>query len=129
MKTTLLSIIAIFILSSCASVTELPVSNIVPAATIKAKTKQDKNNNYNITVAADNLASPDRLTPPKNVYVVWINTRNSGVKNLGQLENKNAESSSLETLTAFEPIEIFITAEEEGNISHPSGIEISRADL
>lgn len=129
MKKVILFSFVMFLIASCASVTQLPVSDITPAASIKAKLKQDNNNNYIVTVSTTNLASPERLSPPKKAYVVWINTKNNEVKNLGQLVNKNAKNSSLQTLTVFEPEEIFITAEEEGNVSYPSGIEISRANL
>ncbi|NJK96635.1 MAG: hypothetical protein HC905_18460 [Bacteroidales bacterium] len=39
------------------------------------------------------------------------------------------QKATLETLTSFDPQEIFITAEEEGNISYASGLEISRVSF
>lgn len=128
MKNFTLIMVFMFLLASCATESKFPVSGVVPAATIKAKKKQDKNNNFIISVSAKDLASPSRLSPSKNVYVVWIDTKN-GVKNIGQLANKNAGKSVLETLTVFEPEEIFITAEEQGNVSYPSGTEISRVSF
>ena len=129
MKTISLSLIFLFALASCSSEKIFPVSPKTPAAKITVKQKKDKNNNYHISVSAKNLASPDRLEPARKVYVIWITTKNNGIKNIGQLNNENAENSGLETVTAFEPKEIFITAEEAGNVSYPSNFEISRISL
>lgn len=117
--------IMVLILASCATTEKFPVSDVLPAADITVKTKQDKHNNYKINVKAKNLASPERLTPPKSFYVVWVES-SEGLKNVGQLTNKNARTAELETLTPFEVNAIFITAEERGDISYPAGMEISR---
>lgn len=129
MKTITLSILMVIFLAGCAAYTEFPVSNAAPAATIKVKEKKDKNENTVVSVTANNLASAERLNPSKKVYVVWITTPNNGVKNLGQLMHENAKKASLEATTAFEPVEVFITAEDRGNISYPSDFEISRVSL
>lgn len=126
MKKVILSIILMFLMTSCATITEFPVSSVTPAAKITASLKRDKQNNFAITITANYLASPDRLSPAKNTYVVWIVTRQNDIKNIGQLNFKNANKTTLATLTAFEPVEIFITAEDDGSISYPRGIEISR---
>ncbi|MBJ2172661.1 hypothetical protein JBL43_00320 [Aureibaculum sp. A20] len=114
---------------SCGTTKKFPLSDLVPAAEITVSKKQDNNNNYVIEVSAENLASADRLDPPKNNYVVWIVTEDNGIKNVGQLSNKNAKKVELETTTPFDVKEIFITAENEGNITYPSGIEITRTTL
>jgi hypothetical protein len=119
----------IILLSSCASTAKFPVSSVTPAAEIVAKMKEDKNNNSVVEVTAKNLASAERLNPPKNNYVVWIVTEDNGIKNIGQLMNKNGNKSVLETTTPFKVKEIFITAEEQGNISLPRGVEISRTSF
>lgn len=124
-----LFIALVFILTSCATTTKFPISSIVPAAEIVAKIKQDKNKNYAIEIIAKNLASPDRLNPPKNNYSVWIVTEKNGTKNLGQLINKNAKKTVLKTTTPFKVVEIFITTENQGNISYPTGDEISRVSF
>lgn len=129
MKTIFTLFVIIFLVSSCATTSKFPVSDITPAATINASRQQDKNGNYKISVVANNLSSADRLNPPKKVYVVWITTEQNGTKNLGQLKNKNAQKASLETVTSFDPQQIFITAEDEGNISYAAGPEISRVSF
>jgi len=117
----------IALISSCASTAMFPVSVTVPAAVIKATKKQDPNNNYVIELIAENLAEASRLDPPMNNYSVWIVTSNGDTKNVGQLSNKNARKAVLKTLTPFNVKEIFITAEKQGNLTAPEGLEISRA--
>lgn len=129
MKLVSLFSLILFLVSGCATTTKFPVSNVAPAATIKVSKKMDKNENTVVNVVANNLASAERLDPSKSVYVVWISTRNKGVINLGQLKHENAKKSTLETKTAFEPLEVFITAENQGNVTYPSGTEISRVSL
>jgi len=117
--------LAVFI-SSCATTAQFPVSSVTPAADIVAKMKQDKNGNYKVLITAKNLASAERLDPPKKYYVVWSNTEKEGVRSLGKLIINNAETTSLETVTPFKFTEIFITAEELEDVTYPSGVEISR---
>jgi len=126
MKSILLSVL-ILVMASCATVVKFPVSSVAPAADIKAKIKNDKQKNYVIEVTANYLASAERLSPPKKLYIVWMVTAENGVSNIGQMINENAQKMKLETLTSFDPKEIFITAENEGTVTFPSGIEISRA--
>lgn len=122
-------ITSIILLSSCAKKVNFPLSNIVPAAEITVTKKQDKNDNLTLEITAENLASADRLSPPKNNYSVWIVTENNGTKNIGQMIVKNGKKTSLKTTTPFNVKEIFITAEEQSDLTYPTGIEISRITL
>ena len=116
----------IALLTSCASTAKFPVSTVTPAAQITAEMKQDKNNNYVIGVTANHLAEAGRLTPPRNNYSIWIVVDNGMVKNAGQLTMKNAKKASLKIITPFIVKEIFITAEDQGDLTYPAGTEISR---
>ena len=122
-----LSILAlVLIISSCANTAKFPVSNVTPAADIVATMNRDNNGNYKISVTAKNLAAVERLNPPKTAYVVWIVTEKDGVRNIGKMLNKNAQTTNLETLTPFKFSEVFITAEDQVDASYPNGLEISR---
>lgn len=122
-----LAIIAIVaIATSCATTVRFPVSSIVPGADITVTKDQDKNNNYVIVLTAKNLAEASRLNPPMNNYSVWIETTDGMVKNIGQLDNKNAKKAVLRTVSPFDVREVFITAENQGNLTYPAGVEISR---
>ena len=114
------------LMTSCASIAKFPVSSTVPAADITVTKKQDKNNNYVIELTARNLAEVSRINPQMNNYSVWIVVDNGTTKNVGQLTNNNAKKAVLKTVTPFDVKEIFITAEEQGDLSYPAGTEISR---
>jgi len=114
------------LLASCSSIAKFPVSTTVPAAEITATKKMDRNKNYVIQLTAKNLAEASRLDVPMKNYSVWIVVDNGTTKNIGQLINKNAQTAVLKTTTPFNVDEIFITAEEKGDLSYPQGVEISR---
>jgi len=124
MKTKVLFIAVISLLTSCATTAKFPVSEVTPAAEITASKKQDRNKNYVIEVTAKNLASADRLNPAKKNYSVWIVVEDGTTKNIGQLNIKNAEKATLSTVSPYNVKEIFITAEDLGDLNYPTGIEI-----
>ena len=117
------------LLAGCASSAKFPVSTVAPAAVITAKKTLDKNKNYVVELVALNLTSPERLNPPKDHYNVWIVTEQNEYKNLGQIMNANAKKVVFRTLTPFNPKEIILTAEDEGNRPMPTGIEIARTSF
>ena len=118
-----LSILTLCIVTSCATQVEFPVSKVSPGADITAKFKQDKNDNYSIDLEAKNLTTPDRLDPPKEMYVVWIETAR-GTKNLGKLTMSSGlfsskRTGSLSTTSAFKPQRFLITAENSSTNNEP----------
>lgn len=109
---------------SCAKKIAFQRSSVVPAAEGSVKVKKDKNSNYTIDLDVIHLADPKRLNPSKEVYIVWMGTENNGTKNVGQLKTSSsmfskALKSSLSTVTAFKPIRIFITAEDNATVQYP----------
>lgn len=118
--------ISFLVLTSCSSTLKLPVSNETPAAVITVKQKKDKNENHTLIITAENLASAQRLSPSRETYVVWVETAQNGLKNVGQLNPENGKKATLETVSSFEPVEIIITAEDKGSVSIPTGTEITR---
>ena len=81
--------------------------------------KEDKNNNYSIKLEITNLAAVDRLEPPKNSYVVWMETDRGSARNIGRIVTTNSLKVSFETVSSFRPTRIFITAEENENALYP----------
>ncbi|HBS85162.1 MAG TPA: hypothetical protein DEA97_01315 [Bacteroidales bacterium] len=121
------AIIGVFaLMTTCVSTAKFPISKTVPAADITATKKQDDNKNYVIELTAKNLAEANRLNPQMNNYSVWIVIDNGTTKNIGQLTNKNGQKAVLVAVTPYDVKEIFITAEEKGDLSYPAGVEISR---
>jgi hypothetical protein len=99
-------------------------SGVVPAARGDVKVKKDKNQNYAIDVKITNLAEPDRLQPPKQLYMLWMITDQNVTKNLGQIETSDGTFSktlkaSFRTVTTFKPLKVFITAENDPNVQFP----------
>lgn len=121
---TIAMVLMIFAFSSCATKAIFLSSSIVPAAEGIITIKEDGNKNYLIKVKTTNLADSQRLSPPKNVYVVWMVTENSSTKNIGQIISSSSTlsktlKSSFETVSSFKPTKIFITAENEADIQYP----------
>ena len=121
---TITAAMMLFIMSSCARKISFQKSSVVPAAEGSVKIKKDKNDNYRINVAISNLAEPKRLQPAKSTYVVWMDTDNNRIKNIGQINSSTGFLSgklkaSFETVSAFKPIKIFITAEDDAAVQYP----------
>lgn len=120
---------AVFVLllvcfSACARKMTFARSVVVPAAEGRVKIKKDKNDNYAIDVSVRNLAEARNLRPPKQTYVVWMQTRDDGTKNIGQLNSSSGFLSkklkgSLSTVSSHRPTSFFITAEDVGDVQHP----------
>ncbi len=125
----IVTLVFLSMILSCASTHSFPVSEVIPAAEISVKKAKDKNNNYTIELTAKYLASPERLSPPRKNYSVWIILENGDVKNVGQLSGPNGKTVTLKTVTPFNVREIFITAEDRGDNIQPLGIEISRTQF
>jgi hypothetical protein len=114
------------ILFSCSKKITFSTSAVVPAAEGSVKIKKDKNENYAVDLTVHHLSAPDRLMEAKNLYIVWANTKENGVRNMGQLKSghgifSKALTGSLKTVTTFEPVNFFITAEKDASIRYPEG--------
>ncbi|GCC50465.1 hypothetical protein SanaruYs_06800 [Chryseotalea sanaruensis] len=111
-------------ITSCSQKIPFLTSSVVPSAEGVVTVKSDDNKNYIIDLSVMRLADPTRLTPSKVGYIVWMETENNRVKNIGQLKTSTGFmsktlTSSLATVTPFKPIEIFITGEEDVATLHP----------
>jgi hypothetical protein len=115
---------ALVLMTSCSRKMTFQTSSITPAAQGSVKVKKDNNNNYSIHVQVSHLAPPDKLTPPKQVYVVWMVPENSRTRNIGQLVTSKGFLSgkykaSLKTVTTFKPDRFLISAEDNPAVSFP----------
>jgi hypothetical protein len=116
----------IVFLASCSSISKFPVSEVTPAANIVVYRHHDSNGNNTLVIKAKNLAATERLSPPKQTYVVWVVLEDHTAKNIGQMKIINAKKAEIRTLTAFKYSEIFITAEDQAEVQYPGNMEISR---
>jgi hypothetical protein len=113
------------LLSACAKKIAFQTSAIVPAARGNVKVKKDNNSNYAIKVFIRNLAEVKRLSPPKTAYIVWMETSQQPVKNIGKIDSDNKRFSnklkaSFESVSPTKPTKIFITAEDDASTQYPS---------
>jgi hypothetical protein len=111
--------------SSCSRKFVFMNSSVVPAAEGSVNIKKDRNKNYEVKVDIDNLAEPDKLQPPRQMYVIWMLTDQNLTKNLGHIKTSkgvfsNALNASFKTVSSFKPVKIFITAEDDPNVTNPS---------
>lgn len=122
----------IFILSSCGtSKMAFQTSSVVPSAEGSVKVKKDNNKNYSVDLKVIRLANAEKLSPPKKMYIVWMNTSQDGVKKIGQLKTSSgllssSLKSSLKTTVPYEPTGFFITAEDDADVFSPSGQVVMR---
>ncbi|RFS17045.1 hypothetical protein [Emticicia sp. C21] len=101
------------------------LSTVVPLATGYVDIKPDHNKNYIIAVKVADLAEAKKLIPAKQVYVVWIITEQTIIKNIGEINGSTGFFSkkvkpSLETVSPFKPIKVFITTEYNASVQYPS---------
>ncbi len=118
------SVMILMFSSSCARKISFQNSSVVPAAQGSVKLKKDNNNNYQIQIFLGNLAEPGRLDPPKSHYVVWMESDNNYIKNIGQINSSSSFMSkrltaTFETVTAVKPTKIYITAENDPGVQYP----------
>ena len=119
-----LSIIISVGFQSCDNKIHFEKSSVVPAAEGWIEINKDKNDNYKIELKVKRLAEPQRLTPPKSLYIVWVETEQNEAKNVGMLKTAGGViskelTSTLNTITPYKPVSIFITAEDSANITNP----------
>ena len=105
----------ILLIYSCGNKIPMKKSSVVPAAEAKIKVKEMDNGNYSISVKIENLASPDKLSPERKYYIVWVKSK-KGTFNLGMLDLDDELNGSLETQTTYEPRKILISAEDDKEV-------------
>lgn len=131
LKICMVSFTIFFCLTSCSSTKQVPfnTSTVVPGAEGTVKVKKDKNNNYLINVYIEHLADSKKLTPARNAYVVWLETKENGTKNIGQIHSSSSmfsktKKASIETISTFKPVRVFISAEDNASIEAPGTMVI-----
>ena len=111
-------------LTSCATKTKFLASSVLPAAQGYAKVGRDIDHNYVIQIRISDLAEIERSQNSNQSYVVWMETNKGINKNLGQLKTSSGllskqTKASLETISPYQPIKIFITSENHVYVKFP----------
>ncbi len=94
-------------------------SSVSPAAEGYVKINTDHNKNNSIKISIKNMAEIERLDPVMKTYVVWMVTDRETTINIGQLKSSKRLNVSFEAVSSFQPIKIFITAEENESTQIP----------
>lgn len=119
--------------SSSAKKIKFNHSSIVPAAEGYVKVKKDSNKNYLVNIHVINLAGIERMESSKLTYVIWMETDQGKAENLGQLVSSSGLFSTklkatLETVSSFRPVRVFITTESEINVQYPGSQVVLTTD-
>ena len=122
-----------YLSSSAQKKVSFNTSTVVPGAEGVVKVKKDKNGNYDIEINIENLPDPKKLTPSKKVYVTWVETREKGAKNIGQLKSSTGlfskvRRASITTISIYKPVKIFVTAEDDGGTEDPGDVIVLTTD-
>lgn len=122
----LFGIIIISMFTACSNKINFLNSSVVPAARGNVNITKDHNKNYVIKIDIYDLAEVERLPAPNHTYVVWIETNEGLIKNIGQIKSsmeglfsKNLKAS-FENVTSFKPEKVFITSEDNADTQFPS---------
>lgn len=123
-------LLAIWPFSSGGKIYHMTANNDVPAASGTVRAKVDKDNgNTQLDVKVKSLARPTTLTPPGNVYVVWVQLQDGEAHKVGVIRVDNDLNGELKGTTTAKNFEIFITAEQSESVNAPSSRELLRAHV
>jgi len=127
----LLLLISVLILCVAAWAGEIPLvaSSLVPAAAGTVSYEHDRNRNIKLEIKTKHLAAPERLTPAKNAYVVWIRSTDGQLQNAGLLKINSDLEGSFSTTTPLKAFDILITAEDNLSATQPTGPEIMHGSI
>jgi hypothetical protein len=108
----------------------MTASGSVPAATGTVKAKRDKaNGNTNLNIKVGHLANPSKLTPPANVYVVWVRPRGGDATRQGAIGLDNNLNGELNVVPTLKDFDLFITAEQNETVTMPSDYQVLHAQV
>jgi hypothetical protein len=130
-RAAVLVVCAFFILSLFAmgSDVKLTADPSVPAAAGKAHVSKDKNGNLRLKIEVTHLAKPGALTPAKETYVVWTQSRGKEPQNQGVLKVNDHLEGQFESTVSNQDFDVFITAEDSATVSAPSQPQLLKGTL
>ena len=102
----------------------------MPSAEGTVKVKKDNNGNYGIEIYIENLAEPKKLTPSKKAYVVWVESQEKGVKNMGQIHTSSSlfsktKKASMTTVSPYKPTRVYVSAEDKIDLDKPGTVVLT----
>ncbi len=109
---------------------QLTGSQQTPAAHGTVTVENGPNDNTKLDIKVQSLAQPTALTPPEQVYVVWVQSdgRNTAI-NEGQLKIDKNLSAQLNTKTPYKNFQVFITGQANPQAKNPQGPHLLSASI
>jgi hypothetical protein len=104
-------------------------TQLVPAATGDINVDRDDNGNTKLDVKVDHLARPGSLAPARMIYVVWVQGPGGAAENIGELKVGDDLKAELKTVTPLRNFELFITGENDGQVTQPQGPVVMRSTI
>jgi hypothetical protein len=120
------------LLATFAVAKDFPVTNgqTNPALQGTVKAEIDRNGNAAFELEAKHIAPPQRLTPAKQFYVLWVQVPGKPAESQGELRvNSENMAASFKGTTPNKSFEIIVTAEDQPKPESPSNVEILRAQI
>lgn len=110
-------------------VIHLNPTTLVPAAQGRVQVSRDQNGNIVCQLSVKHLARPASLTPPRNTYVVWIQSDSAAPQSQGELRVTQNLQGQMRFITTLPRFDLFITAENNARVTAPTGPEVLRASV
>ncbi|MBM3307599.1 MAG: hypothetical protein FJY74_04685 [Candidatus Eisenbacteria bacterium] len=114
-----LALVVVAGLAGCAKKVAVSISSTVPAAQAEIKTSKDKNENSVVDLKVKYLAPPDRLTPPRSVYVVRVEAQDRVTVNVGRLKLSDKLEGGIRVTTPYKSFRIVVSAEDDALARSP----------
>jgi len=98
----------------------------IPAAEGKAKVHDISNGNVEIRLSVKHLASPGKIVPGSQVFVVWARGTAEGAdaQNLGALKVDKNLNGKITVVTSMSSFSLFLTCETSQTATVPSALEL-----
>jgi hypothetical protein len=108
----------------------MTASSAVPGAEGTVGVKNDKDNgNFRLDIKVEHLARPNSLTPPENLYIVWVQPKDGSAEKEGVLRVNGGLKGKLEATTTSTDFDVSITAEQSDSANQPSRMQVLHAHV
>ena len=131
MKHVSITILAVAFATAAFAAKKFPLAaaSVVPAAKGSVEVGHDRNGNTEIKLTVEHLANPTSLSPSQANYVVWLQDKNSGPENRGELRVNGKLEGTFQTVTPRKNFDLFVTGENDGTAKSPSSPEVLRTTV
>lgn len=92
----------------------------LPAALATATIRSDENRNTLVELELQHVAPAAKLWPPRSTYIVWAESSEGRIFQLGQLHVNERREGSFRGTTALDHLRLIITAENDPRPEQPS---------